>query len=44
MMSAADMLLDARRTNQPIVDLPADLRPQTLEEAYFVQDTMSLGV
>lgn len=41
MMSAADMLLDARRTNKPIVDLPKDLRPETIEEAYFVQDRMS---
>jgi 2-keto-4-pentenoate hydratase len=41
MMNAADMLLDARRTNQPIADLPPDLQPQSLEEAYFVQDKMS---
>jgi len=41
MMDAADMLLDARRTCKPIMDLPADLRPTTLEEAYFVQDRMS---
>lgn len=41
MMSAVDILLDARRTNKPIDDLPADLRPQTLEEAYFVQDKLS---
>jgi len=43
MINAADMLLDARRTNQPIADLPADLQPQTLEEAYCVQDRMSLA-
>jgi 2-keto-4-pentenoate hydratase len=43
MIDAADMLLDARRTNKPIVDLPADLRPQTMEEAYYVQDRMSLA-
>lgn len=41
MMNAVDLLLDARRTNKPIVELPADLRPQTLEEAYFVQDKLS---
>lgn len=35
------MLLDARRSNKPIADLPADLRPQNLDEAYFVQDRMS---
>jgi 2-keto-4-pentenoate hydratase len=41
LMNAADMLLDARRTNAPIVDLPADVRPTTLDEAYFVQDRMA---
>lgn len=41
MMNAVDILLDARRTNKPIVELPADLRPQTVEEAYFVQDKLS---
>lgn len=41
LMNAVDILLDARRTNKPIVELPADLRPQTLEEAYFVQDKLS---
>jgi 2-keto-4-pentenoate hydratase len=41
LINAADMLLDARRTNTPIVDLPKDLVPATLEEAYFVQDRMS---
>ena len=40
-MNAADLLLDARRTNKPIADLPTDLRPTTLEEAYFIQDRMS---
>jgi 2-keto-4-pentenoate hydratase len=38
---AAEMLLEARRTLQPINDLPPDLRPKTLEEAYFIQDVMS---
>ena len=37
---AAEMLLEARRTLQPIDDLPLALRPKTLEEAYFVQDLM----
>ena len=41
LMNAVDILLDARRTNKPIVELPADLRPQTVEEAYFVQDKLS---
>jgi 2-keto-4-pentenoate hydratase len=40
LMMAADMLLDARRTNTPIADLPKDVQPTTLEEAYFVQDRM----
>jgi hypothetical protein len=37
---AADVLLEARRTLQPIDDLPPALRPKTLEEAYYVQDVM----
>ena len=37
---AAEMLLEARRTVQPIDDLPPGLRPKTLEEAYYVQDLM----
>jgi 2-keto-4-pentenoate hydratase len=41
MMNAVNLLLDARRTNKPIADLPVDLRPETLEEAYFVQDKLS---
>jgi 2-keto-4-pentenoate hydratase len=41
LMIAADMLLDARRTNTPIVDLPVDVQPATLDEAYFVQDRMA---
>lgn len=40
-MNAADMLLDARRTNIPVKDLPVDVRPTTLEEAYFVQDRLA---
>ena len=36
----AEMLLEARRTLQPIDDLPPALRPKTLEEAYYVQDLM----
>jgi 2-keto-4-pentenoate hydratase len=43
LMSAAAMLLDARRTNTPIDDLPAALRPVTLDEAYFVQDRLALA-
>jgi 2-keto-4-pentenoate hydratase len=41
LMNATDMLLDARRTNTPIADLPVDVRPASLEEAYFVQDKLA---
>ena len=37
---AAEMLLTARRTVQPIDDLPQALRPQSLEEAYYIQDVI----
>jgi 2-keto-4-pentenoate hydratase len=40
LFQAAEMLLEARRTLQPIDELPPGLRPQTLEEAYFIQDVM----
>src|SRR5258708_11170706 len=43
LMSAASMLLDDRRTNTPVDDLPAAVRPVTLEEAYFVQDRLALA-
>jgi 2-keto-4-pentenoate hydratase len=43
LMSAAAMLLDARRTNTPIEDLPVELRPVTLDEAYFVQDRLAIA-
>ena len=43
LMQAAGLLLDARRTNRPIEDLPAGLRPATLDEAYFVQDRLALA-
>jgi 2-keto-4-pentenoate hydratase len=43
LMQAATLLLDARRTNKPIDDLPAGLRPATLDEAYFVQDRLALA-
>src|ERR1700761_3135685 len=41
LQSAAELLLEARRTMIPIADLPADLQPASLEETYFVQDTMA---
>ena len=37
---AAELLLEARRTVQPIDDLPPGMAPRTLEEAYYVQDLM----
>ncbi len=43
LMEAANILLDARRTATPIVDLASELQPTTLDEAYFVQDTMALA-
>ncbi|MCU1253623.1 MAG: hypothetical protein JWQ49_6652 [Edaphobacter sp.] len=42
-MSAAGMLLDARRTNTPIDDLPAAVRPVNEVEAYFVQDRLAIA-
>ena len=41
LLSAAKILLEARRTATPIADLPAALQPSSLEEAYFVQDAMA---
>jgi 2-keto-4-pentenoate hydratase len=43
LMNAAGKLLEARRTNTPIDDLPAAVRPVTLDEAYFVQDRLALA-
>jgi 2-keto-4-pentenoate hydratase len=42
LINAARLLMDARRTNTPIADLPEELRPTSLEEAYFVQDRLAL--
>ncbi len=38
MLQASEHLLNARREVKPIPDLPARLRPQTLDEAYTLQD------
>jgi 2-keto-4-pentenoate hydratase len=38
---AADLLLDARRTGVPIDELPKELQPVTLDEAYFVQGLLA---
>ena len=39
--AAANLLLDARRTNTPIADLPEALRPTNLEEVYAIQDAIA---
>lgn len=41
LIEAADLLLNARRTTTPIDDLPAELQPASLEEAYAVQDLIA---
>ena len=41
LMDAANGLLDARRTRQPMTDLPEDQRPTTIAEAYAVQDMIA---
>jgi 2-keto-4-pentenoate hydratase len=41
LMNAVNVLLDARRTVSPIADLPVEMQPTSLEEAYFAQDTMA---
>ena len=38
---AADLLMDARRTKTPIADLPDELRPANMDEAYYIQDRMA---
>ncbi|MCU1322763.1 MAG: 2-keto-4-pentenoate hydratase [Acidobacteriaceae bacterium] len=41
LIEAANLLLDARREMSPIVDLPVELQPTTLDEAYAVQLIMA---
>lgn len=36
--------MEARRTATPFDDLPAELQPASLEEAYFVQDIMARAI
>lgn len=43
LFDAADMLLDARRTNTPIADLPPELRPTNLEEVAMIHQRMALA-
>lgn len=40
----AEMLLEARRTLNTIDELPEELRPRSVEEAYFVQDAMAAAL
>ncbi len=41
LLETVNTLLDARRTATPIPNLPSALQPQTLEESWFVQDTLA---
>ena len=41
MMDGANLLLDARRRQMPIEELPAELRPMTIAEAYAMQDMIA---
>jgi 2-keto-4-pentenoate hydratase len=38
LIEAVGILLNARRTNTPIADLPIELQPTDMAEVYFVQD------
>ena len=39
-IDAADALLNARRTSRFLSDLPSNLQPQSIDEAYAIQDRM----
>ncbi len=39
---AAELLASARRDGVPLVDLPAALQPQTLDQAYAIQDVLAV--
>jgi 2-keto-4-pentenoate hydratase len=41
LLEAVNTLLDARRTQTPVDDLPAELQPTSLEEVYWVQDELA---
>jgi 2-keto-4-pentenoate hydratase len=43
LIEAADLLLDARRTHQPIAELPTALQPTSLEEVARVHDEIILA-
>jgi 2-keto-4-pentenoate hydratase len=44
MRQTAEILLKARREVTPISELPVKLRPQTLDEAYDLQDVMAVAL
>lgn len=44
MRQAAEILLRARRELNPIHDLPKELRPHSLDEAYALQDIVALAL
>lgn len=41
LLEATNLLLDARRTGVPMMDLPEGMRPTSLQEAYVVQDAIA---
>jgi 2-keto-4-pentenoate hydratase len=41
LLEAVDLLLDARRTHNTLIDLPAELQPADIAEAYFIQDALA---
>ena len=43
-IDAANALLNARRTYSPIADLPASLQPQSVDEAYAIQDRVAAAL
>jgi 2-keto-4-pentenoate hydratase len=44
MFQAAEILLKARREVMPVPNLPENLRPRTLDEAYALQDIMTTAM
>jgi len=44
MYQAGEVLLEARRELRPIRELPVELRPQTVEDAYALQDIVALAL
>ena len=43
LISAADLLLDARRTFTPIAELPSALQPTSLDESFYIQSQLILA-